>query len=67
MKCLDGPHSMVGIAHGLDMLAESDWIIDRDPEGGTSGRPIVAVGTPEVLVAQGTHTGRAVARGMGPA
>jgi excinuclease ABC subunit A len=45
----------------LDVIAEADWIIDLGPEGGKDGGRIVAAGTPEDLVAAGTHTGKALA------
>jgi excinuclease ABC subunit A len=43
------------------VIAEADWIIDLGPEGGKDGGRIVAAGTPEDLVAAGTHTGKALA------
>ncbi len=42
------------------MIAEADWIIDLGPEGGKDGGRIIAAGTPEDLVAAGTHTGKAL-------
>ena len=51
---------MIVIEHDLDVIAEADWIIDLGPEGGTGGGRIVAAGTPEEVVALGTHTGQAI-------
>ncbi|MDD3466521.1 MAG: excinuclease ABC subunit UvrA [Campylobacterales bacterium] len=50
-------NSVVVIEHNMDVIKNSDYIIDMGPEGGDGGGKVVAVGTPEQVVkVKGSHT-----------
>ena len=52
---------MIVIEHNLDVISNSDWIIDLGPEGGNGGGCVVGVGTPQELVhITASHTGQAL-------
>jgi excinuclease ABC subunit A len=59
-RLVAGGHSVVVIEHDLDVIAEADWVLDLGPEGGDAGGRVVIEGTPEDVVASGSHTGVAL-------
>jgi excinuclease ABC subunit A len=61
-------NTVVVIEHNLDVIKTADWVIDLGPEGGHRGGEIIAQGTPEhIAKAKNSHTGRFLARVLGPA
>eukprot|EP00913_Durusdinium_trenchii_P023359 g21937.t1 len=48
---VDRGNTVVVIEHNLDVIKTADWLVDVGPEAGFDGGQIVAVGTPEDLVA----------------
>ncbi|TYQ18091.1 UNVERIFIED_CONTAM: excinuclease ABC subunit A [Acetivibrio alkalicellulosi] len=54
-------NSVIVIEHNIDVIIESDWVIDLGPEGGNEGGKIIAQGTPqEVMKTTGSYTGRVI-------
>ncbi|MCY4491106.1 MAG: excinuclease ABC subunit UvrA [Thaumarchaeota archaeon] len=52
-------NTVIVIEHNMDVIRNSDWIIDLGPEGGDEGGEIVATGTPEKMSrAPGSYTGK---------
>lgn len=52
-------NTVLVIEHNMDVIKNSDWLIDLGPEGGDEGGKIVAVGTPiQVAKAPGSYTGK---------
>ena len=60
IQCLvDQGNSVVMIEHNLDVICQSDYIIDLGPEGGFRGGTIVTTGTPEqVAECKESYTGQ---------
>lgn len=52
-------NTVLVIEHNMDVIKNSDWLIDLGPEGGDEGGKVVAVGTPiQVAKAPGSYTGK---------
>ncbi|HRU40097.1 MAG TPA: hypothetical protein P5511_09485, partial [Candidatus Goldiibacteriota bacterium] len=59
-------NTVVVIEHNLDVIKNSDYIIDLGPEGGDKGGYIVAQGTPEEIIRnKKSYTGEYLCRHMG--
>ena len=52
-------NSVLVIEHNLDVIRNSDWLIDLGPEGGEKGGYVVAEGTPEEIARRrNSYTGQ---------
>jgi excinuclease ABC subunit A len=51
--------TVITVEHNLDVIRNSDWVVDLGPEGGDAGGRLVAEGPPETIAASAeSHTGR---------
>jgi excinuclease ABC subunit A len=65
-KLVDKGNSVIIIEHNLDIIKNSDWIIDIGPEGGYEGGNIIAQGTPEEIARmEHSYTGQFLKAEMG--
>lgn len=52
-------NTVILIEHNLEVICQSDWIIDVGPEGGKNGGEIIAEGTPEdIAKSENSITGK---------
>ncbi|NOT35629.1 MAG: excinuclease ABC subunit UvrA [Candidatus Eisenbacteria bacterium] len=57
--------TVVVVEHNLDLIRNSDWVIDLGPDGGDGGGEIVAEGSPDAIAAvERSWTGRFLAAEM---
>jgi len=58
-RLVDMGNTVVVIEHNLDVIKNSDWVIDLGPEGGDKGGELVAVGTPaDIAKVPHSYTGQ---------
>ena len=62
-KLVSAGNTVLVIEHNLDVIKNSDWIIDLGPEGGDKGGYLVAAGTPEhISKVKASYTGQFLAK-----
>ena len=47
---VDSGNTVIIIEHNLDVIKQTDWIIDIGPEGGKNGGKVVFQGTPKEMI-----------------
>ncbi|WP_169083776.1 excinuclease ABC subunit UvrA [Paenibacillus sp. PL91] len=58
-KLVDAGNTVILVEHSLELIRESDYIIDIGPEGGAAGGELIAAGTPEqVAEIPASYTGQ---------
>jgi excinuclease ABC subunit A len=60
-RLADLGNTVIVVEHNLDVIKTADWIVDMGPEAGIGGGRVVAVGTPEDVVAQAADPARRAA------
>ncbi|MCO5112637.1 MAG: excinuclease ABC subunit UvrA [Bdellovibrionaceae bacterium] len=57
-KLVEGGATVLLIEHNLEIIKNSDWVIDIGPEAGSGGGKIIAEGTPVDIAKKKTYTAR---------
>ena len=50
-RLVDAGNTVIVVEHEMDVVAETDWVIDLGPGGGDAGGTIIAAGTPATVAA----------------
>ncbi len=59
-------NTVIVVEHNLQVIAQSDWVVDLGPEGGDEGGRVVAAGRPaEVAKVEGSYTGQFLRKILG--
>jgi excinuclease ABC subunit A len=67
-RLVDTGNTVILIEHNLDVIKNSDWLIDLGPGAGDKGGKLIATGTPEQLAANvKSFTGKYLKRILKPA
>ncbi len=65
-KLVDGGSTVLLIEHNLEIVKNSDYVIDIGPEAGEGGGQVLFSGTPTKLTKQKSHTGKYLNDYMNP-
>ncbi len=58
-RLVDAGNTVLVIEHNMDVIKQSDWVIDLGPEGGDAGGRVIAAGTPEQIAeVEDSYTGQ---------
>lgn len=53
-KIVDNGNTVIVVEHNMDIICQSDWVIDLGPEGGKNGGKLLFTGTPISMYQNGT-------------
>ena len=58
-QLVDAGNTVFVVEHNVDVIRNSDWVIDLGPEGGDLGGHLIAQGTPkEIAKVKASYTGK---------
>lgn len=58
-RLVNNGNTVLVVEHNLDLIKQTDWVIDLGPEGGDKGGEIVAIGTPkDIAKVKSSYTGK---------
>lgn len=63
---VDNGNSLIVIEHNLDVIADSDWIIDIGPEGGIAGGEVIFQGKPTDIISEEKKSHRYISKKIYP-
>ena len=49
-RLVDSGNTVIIIEHNMDVIKNTDWIIDLGPEGGDAGGNVIAIGEPDQVI-----------------
>ncbi|MDP3758468.1 MAG: excinuclease ABC subunit UvrA, partial [Candidatus Daviesbacteria bacterium] len=62
-KLVNFGNTVIIIEHNLDVIKNTDWVIDLGPEGGDKGGKVIAEGTPaQIVKIKDSYTGQYLAK-----
>ncbi|MFA4985630.1 MAG: excinuclease ABC subunit UvrA [Candidatus Brocadiia bacterium] len=62
VKLVEHGNTVVVVEHDAEFIARCDYVIELGPAGGRDGGLLISAGRPEDIAAQGTLTGREIAK-----
>ncbi|MCD4851893.1 excinuclease ABC subunit UvrA [Arthrobacter sp. AK01] len=65
-RLVDAGNTVIVVEHGMDVVADADWVIDLGPGGGDAGGMVIAAGPPAVVArSKGSRTAPYLAAALG--
>lgn len=61
-RLTDAGNTVIVVEHDMDVISQSDWVIDMGPGAGIEGGKVVTSGTPDEVMKTKTQTGKYLKR-----